>query len=72
MYSVFEVTGHKLSSINTQASLSKIQEWKSKPERKYNEVNDNQQLNKPNDGAANDSIADNDILSIDSYNTEEK
>ncbi|UZO21435.1 uncharacterized protein OCT59_013828 [Rhizophagus irregularis] len=28
MYSVFEATGHKLPSINTQASPSKIQEWK--------------------------------------------
>ncbi|CAB4496324.1 unnamed protein product [Rhizophagus irregularis] len=44
MYSVFEATGHKLPSINTQASLSKIQEWKSKAE--YNEVEDNQQLTK--------------------------
>ncbi|UZO16414.1 uncharacterized protein OCT59_007802 [Rhizophagus irregularis] len=40
MYSVFEVTGHKLPSINTQASLSKIQEWKSKAEVKrcYNNL----------------------------------
>ncbi|CAB4482267.1 unnamed protein product [Rhizophagus irregularis] len=44
MYSVFEATGHKLPSINTQASPSKIQEWKSKAE--YNEVEDNQQLTK--------------------------
>ncbi|UZO10304.1 uncharacterized protein OCT59_001895 [Rhizophagus irregularis] len=37
MYSVFEATGHKLPSINTQASPSKIQEWKSKAElRKEN------------------------------------
>ncbi|UZO15232.1 uncharacterized protein OCT59_006663 [Rhizophagus irregularis] len=28
MYSVFEATGHKLPSINTKASPSKIQEWK--------------------------------------------
>ncbi|PKY22344.1 hypothetical protein RhiirB3_421076, partial [Rhizophagus irregularis] len=34
MYSVYEATGHKLPSINTQASPSKIQEWKSKPEVK--------------------------------------
>ncbi|CAG8782322.1 6566_t:CDS:1, partial [Rhizophagus irregularis] len=32
MYSVFKATGHKLPSINTQASPSKIQEWKSKAE----------------------------------------
>ncbi|GET54421.1 hypothetical protein GLOIN_2v1591384 [Rhizophagus irregularis DAOM 181602=DAOM 197198] len=40
MYSVFEVTGHKLPSINTQASPSKIQEWKSKAEVKrcYNNL----------------------------------
>jgi hypothetical protein len=40
MYSVFEATGHKLPSINTQASPSKIQEWKSKPEVKrcYNNL----------------------------------
>ncbi|GES94417.1 hypothetical protein GLOIN_2v1735248 [Rhizophagus clarus] len=40
MYSVFEATGHKLPSINTQVSLSKIQEWKSKPEVKicYNNL----------------------------------
>ncbi|CAB4483755.1 unnamed protein product [Rhizophagus irregularis] len=44
MYSVFEATGHKLPSINTQASPSKIQEWKSKAE--YYEVEDNQQLTK--------------------------
>ncbi|UZO25923.1 uncharacterized protein OCT59_018177 [Rhizophagus irregularis] len=37
MYSIFEATGHKLPSINTQASPSKIQEWKSKAElRKEN------------------------------------
>jgi hypothetical protein len=34
MYSVFEATGHKLPSINTQAIPSKIQEWKSNPEVK--------------------------------------
>ncbi|UZO21735.1 uncharacterized protein OCT59_014122 [Rhizophagus irregularis] len=34
IYSVYEATGHKLPSINTQASPSKIQEWKSKPEVK--------------------------------------
>ncbi|POG58822.1 hypothetical protein GLOIN_2v1727354, partial [Rhizophagus irregularis DAOM 181602=DAOM 197198] len=40
MYSVFEATGHKLPSINTQASPSKIQEWKSKAEVKrcYNNL----------------------------------
>ncbi|POG57938.1 hypothetical protein GLOIN_2v1735208, partial [Rhizophagus irregularis DAOM 181602=DAOM 197198] len=40
MYSVFEETGHKLPSINTQASPSKIQEWKSKAEVKrcYNNL----------------------------------
>ncbi|GES96974.1 hypothetical protein GLOIN_2v1883439 [Rhizophagus clarus] len=40
MYSVFEATGHKLPSINTQVSPSKIQEWKSKPEVKrcYNNL----------------------------------
>ncbi|GES97920.1 hypothetical protein GLOIN_2v1883439 [Rhizophagus clarus] len=40
MYSVFEVTGLKLPSINTQVSPSKIQEWKSKPEVKrcYNNL----------------------------------
>ncbi|PKY36945.1 hypothetical protein RhiirB3_533679 [Rhizophagus irregularis] len=40
MYFVFKVTGHKLPSINTQASLSKIQEWKSKVEVKrcYNNL----------------------------------
>ncbi|UZO05873.1 uncharacterized protein OCT59_026211 [Rhizophagus irregularis] len=40
MYSVFEVTGHKLPSINTQASPSKIQKWKSKAEVKrcYNNL----------------------------------
>ena len=40
MYSVYEATGHKLPSINTQASPSKIQEWKSKPEVKrcYNNL----------------------------------
>jgi hypothetical protein len=40
MYSVFEANGHKLPSINTQATPSKIQEWKSKPEVKkcYNNL----------------------------------
>ncbi|CAB4412316.1 unnamed protein product [Rhizophagus irregularis] len=40
MYSIFEATGHKLPSINTQASPSKIQEWKSKAEVKrcYNNL----------------------------------
>ncbi|GES80734.1 hypothetical protein GLOIN_2v1735248 [Rhizophagus clarus] len=40
MYSVFKATGHKLPSINTQVSPSKIQEWKSKPEVKrcYNNL----------------------------------
>ncbi|UZN99311.1 uncharacterized protein OCT59_000589 [Rhizophagus irregularis] len=40
MYSVFEATEHKLPSINTQASPSKIQEWKSKAEVKrcYNNL----------------------------------
>ncbi|GES81783.1 hypothetical protein GLOIN_2v1735248 [Rhizophagus clarus] len=40
MYSVFEATGLKLPSINTQVSPSKIQEWKSKPEVKrcYNNL----------------------------------
>ncbi|UZO19022.1 uncharacterized protein OCT59_010327 [Rhizophagus irregularis] len=40
MYSVFEATGHKLPSINTQASPSKIQKWKSKAEVKrcYNNL----------------------------------
>ncbi|PKB98151.1 hypothetical protein RhiirA5_506303 [Rhizophagus irregularis] len=40
MYSVFKTTGHKLLSINTQASPSKIQEWKSKPKVKrcYNNL----------------------------------
>ncbi|POG60618.1 hypothetical protein GLOIN_2v1711665, partial [Rhizophagus irregularis DAOM 181602=DAOM 197198] len=40
MYSVFEATGHKLPSINTQTSPSKIQEWKSKAEVKrcYNNL----------------------------------
>ncbi|GES93159.1 hypothetical protein GLOIN_2v1883439 [Rhizophagus clarus] len=40
MYSVFETTGLKLPSINTQVSPSKIQEWKSKPEVKrcYNNL----------------------------------
>ena len=36
MYSVFEANEHKLPSINTQASPSKIQEWKNKSEvKKY-------------------------------------
>ncbi|CAG8721311.1 15519_t:CDS:2 [Rhizophagus irregularis] len=65
MYSIFKVTGHKLPSINTQASLSMIQEWKSAAD---NGVTNN---GRPNDDAANDGIADNDILSSDSYNTEE-
>ncbi|GBC53210.2 hypothetical protein GLOIN_2v1883439 [Rhizophagus irregularis DAOM 181602=DAOM 197198] len=40
MYSVFKATGHKLPFINTQASPSKIQEWKSKAEVKrcYNNL----------------------------------
>ncbi|GET60975.1 hypothetical protein GLOIN_2v1591384 [Rhizophagus irregularis DAOM 181602=DAOM 197198] len=40
MYSVFEVTGHKLPSTNTQASPSKIQKWKNKAEVKrcYNNL----------------------------------
>ncbi|POG68663.1 hypothetical protein GLOIN_2v1634177, partial [Rhizophagus irregularis DAOM 181602=DAOM 197198] len=40
MYSIFKVTGHKLPSINTQASLSMIQEWKSKAvvKRCYNNL----------------------------------
>jgi hypothetical protein len=40
MYFVFEATGYNLPSINTQASPSKIQEWKSKPEVKkcYNNL----------------------------------
>ncbi|UZO02036.1 uncharacterized protein OCT59_020536 [Rhizophagus irregularis] len=39
-YSFFKSTGHKLPSINTQASPSKIQEWKSKAEVKrcYNNL----------------------------------
>lgn len=32
MYFVFEETGYNLPSINTQASPSKIQEWKNRPE----------------------------------------
>ena len=40
MYSVFEAAGYKLPFINTRASPSKIQEWKSKPEVKrcYNNL----------------------------------
>ncbi|PKB92478.1 hypothetical protein RhiirA5_368453, partial [Rhizophagus irregularis] len=49
MYSVFEATGHKLPSINTLASSSMIQEWKSKAEVKrcynnlFKRVNDHRQ-----------------------------
>jgi hypothetical protein len=34
MYFVFEATRYNLPSINTQASPSKIQEWKNRPEVK--------------------------------------
>ncbi|CAB5200903.1 unnamed protein product [Rhizophagus irregularis] len=88
MYSVFEATGHKLPSINTQASPSKIQEWKNdggdraaddRAGAADNGVTNDGRPNDgaanddaANDGAANDGIADDDILSIDSYNTEEE
>ncbi|GBC25908.2 hypothetical protein GLOIN_2v1566234 [Rhizophagus irregularis DAOM 181602=DAOM 197198] len=48
MYSVFEETGHKLPSINTQASPSKIQEWKNDDSHDGNDVDDG------SDGAADD------------------
>lgn len=40
MYSIYEDSGYKLPSINTQANPSKIQEWKNKPEVKrcYNNL----------------------------------
>ncbi|GES88424.1 hypothetical protein GLOIN_2v1735248 [Rhizophagus clarus] len=82
MYSVFEATGHKLPFINTQVSLSKIQEWKTADDRAGaaddGATNDGRPNNgvandsAANNGATNDSIADDDILSSDSYNTKEE